>query len=134
MKGLKITLWIAALGCLTAVPFVIMPWGVVENLALWFGVDPLPNTPLVIYLFRVVCGIFGLIGIYYILLARDPLAYGHMLELATYGLILFGLLSLFVGSSIGLPVIVYIGDGLSGLILGTLATVFAYKVKRASGS
>ena len=134
MKGLKITLWIAALGCLSAVPFVILPWGVVENLALWFGIDPLPNTPIVVYLFRVACGIFGLIGIYYIILAKNPLAYGPMLGLGTYGLILFGLLSLIVGSSIGLPTIVYIGDGLSGLILGTLTTVFAYKVRRISGS
>ena len=134
MKGLKITLWIAALGCLSAVPFVVMPWSVVENLVLWFGIEPLPNTPIVVYLFRVACGIFGLIGIYFILLARNPLAYGRMLELGTYGLILFGLLSLLVGSSIGLPVIVYLGDSLSGLILGTASTVLAYKLRQASGS
>ena len=133
MKGLKITLWLAALGCLGALPFVIMPWSVVENLISWFGVDPLPNTPIVMYLFKIACGIFGLIGIYYILLARAPLAYGHMLELGTYGLILFGLLSLFIGSSIGLPLVVYIGDTLSGLILGTLSSVFSYKLRHSSG-
>jgi len=134
MKGLKIALWIAAIGCLTAVPFVILPWAVVENLVLWFGVEPIPNVPIAMYLFRVVCGIFGLIGIYFIILARNPLGYGPMLDLGAYGLIIFGLLSLLVGSNTGLPAIVYIGDALSGLILGTIITLFSYKARQALNS
>ena len=54
MKSLKLTLWIAAIGCLAAVPFIVLPWSIVENIILWLGFEPLPDSPVVIYLFRIV--------------------------------------------------------------------------------
>lgn len=130
MKGLKIALWVTAIGCLTAVPFIVLPWTAVESFILWFGIDPIPDAPVVMYLFRVICGIAGLIGVYFILLARSPLAYGPMLDLGAYGLIVFGLLSLIVGLSIGISPKVYIGDASSGLILGIIIAVLSAKAKK----
>lgn len=132
MKSLKVALWISALGCLTAVPFIFLPWTVLENIISWFGIDPLPNVSLVVYLFRLVCGVFGLIGIFYVFLARNPLGYGPMLELGSFGLILFGLITLILGSTIGLPLIVYIGDALSGLVLGIIILILSIKLKKSS--
>jgi len=130
MKGLKIALWVAAVGCLAAVPFVVFPWTVLEAFTRWFGIEPLPDTPVVMYLFRVVCGIFGLIGIFFILLARNPLMYGPMLDLGAYGLIVFGLLALIVGASLGMPCTVFAGDALSGLILGIIIVILASRAKK----
>ena len=90
----------------------------------------MPNVPIVIYIFRVVCGVIGLIGVYFIILARNPLNYGPMLDLGAYGLILFGLLALILGLKIGMPPIAYIGDALSGLILGIIIAIFSSKAKR----
>ena len=132
MKSLKIALWLTAIGCLTAVPFIVLPWAVVENFMVWFGVEPIPNTPLIMYIFRIACGLIGLIGIYFILLARNPLSYGPMLDLGAYGLIFFGLLSLIIGLSIDISPRVYIGDAVSGLILGVIISILSSRAKRAA--
>jgi hypothetical protein len=130
MKSLKIALWITAIGCLTAVPFIFLRWTALQGIVSWFGIEPLPDMPIVIYFFKIAFGIFGLIGVFFIMLARDPFKYGGMLCLGVVGLILFGLLALILGFSLGLPVIVYIGDGLSGLVLGIVILIFASKAKQ----
>ena len=129
MKSLKIVLWVVAIGCLTAVPFIFLPWAAIECIGSWFGVESLPNTPIAVYFFKVVFGVFGLIGVFFIILARNPLKYGPMLNLGAVGLILFGLLALTIGLYIGLPPIVYLGDGLSGLVLGICILIFSSKSK-----
>jgi len=132
MKSLKLALWIAAIGCLVAVPFIVLPWSIVENIIRWFGIEPLPYVPAVMYLFRIVCGLVGLIGIYFIILARNPLGYGPMLKLGAYGLIIFGLLSLILGVTLEMPPKVYIGDALSGLILGIVIIILSFRVQESS--
>ncbi len=131
MNRLKIALWVTAIGCLTAVPLIFLPWTAVESISLWFGIESLPDAPIAVYFFKVVFGVFGLIGGFFIILARNPLKYGPMLNLGTFGLILFGLLTLIIGFSLGLPPIVYLGDGLSGLVLGISILFFSSKLKQA---
>lgn len=131
MKSLKIALWLAAIGCLAAVPFIALPWSVLEKIILWFGVGPISDNQLVMYFLRVSCGVYGLIGIFFIILAKNPLAYGPMLNFGAYGLIIFGLLSLIVGVGLDISPKVYTGDFLSGLILGIVIIVFSSRAKRA---
>ncbi len=131
MKSLKIALWIAAIGCLIAVPFIMAPWSVIEKLIQWYGIEPLPGSPVVIYLFRTACGLFGLIGIYYLMLARNPLGYGRMLDLGVYGLVIMGLLALISGLIMELSPKIYIGDALFGLILGIISSVLSVRTKKA---
>ena len=121
----------AAAGCLIAVPFIVLPWSVVEKVALWFGAGPLPDDPLVMYLLRASCGVYGLIGIFFIILAQNPLNYGPMLNVGAYGMIIFGLLSLIVGVGLDVSPKVYAGDFLSGLMLGIAVIVFSSKAKNA---
>jgi len=130
MKSLKAALWIAAIGCLTAVPFIFSPWTAIESIGSYFGITSLPNTPIAIYFFKVAFGVFGLIGVFFIILALNPWNYGSMLYLGAFGLILFGLLALILGVSISLPPIVYLGDGLSGLILGIVILFSSSKSKQ----
>jgi len=132
MKGLKIALWVTAIGCLTSVPFIFLPWAVVESIGSWFGVESFLGEPIAIYFFKVVFGVFGLIGVFFIILARNPLKYGSMLNLGAFGLILFGLMAFIFGLSIGLPLIVYLGDGLSGLVLGLAILIFSFKASTGS--
>lgn len=130
MKSLKVALWVAAIGCLTAVPFIVLPWHVLNKIVLWFGFEPIPNDQLVMYILRVSCGIYGLIGVYFIILARNPLGCGPMLDLGAYGLAIFGLLSLVIGLSLEISPRVFAGDALSGLILGIVIIVLSSKAKR----
>jgi hypothetical protein len=131
MKSLKVALWVAAIGCLTAVPFIALPWHILDRIILFFGLEPIPNDQLIMYIFRVSCGIYGLIGVYFIILARNPLGCGPMLDLGAYGLAIFGLLSLVIGLSLKISPIVFAGDAVSGLILGIVIIVLSFKAKRA---
>jgi len=83
------------------------------------------------YLFRVSCGVYGLIGIFFIMLAKDPLNYGPMLYVGAYGLIIFGLLSLIVGGNLEITPKVYTGDFLTGSIFGVAIIVLSSKAKKA---
>ena len=115
MKSLKVAIWVSAIGCLTAVPFIVLPWSAIDMIAILFGIDLFPNDPLVMYILRVSCGVYGLIGVYFIILAKNPLGCGPMLDLGAYGLTIFGLLSLITGLSLKILPRVFIGDSLSGL-------------------
>ncbi len=130
MKGLKIALWIAAISCLTAIPFVFLPWSAVVGFSSWFGVETLPDTPIAIYFFKITFAVFGLIGIFFAILARNPFNYGPMLNLGGLGLILFGVLALSTGFFSAVPPIVYLGDGLSGLILGIAVLFFISRTEQ----
>ncbi|MGK7874991.1 MAG: hypothetical protein AB4426_17330 [Xenococcaceae cyanobacterium] len=125
MKSLKISLWICAIGCLTALPFTVFPVPMT-----WFGLKPIPDIPEIMYFIRIACGVFGLIGIYFIILARNPLGYGAMLNLGAYGLIAFGLLGLILGLSLKIPLIVYLGDALFGIVLGSVIAILSSKIQR----
>lgn len=129
MRSLRIALWFAAIGCLTATPFIFLPWAAVESIGSWFGIEPLPALPIAVYFFKVVFGVFGLIGVFFIILARNPLQYGAMLNLGAFGLMLFGLSALIFGFYLGIPAIVYIGDGLSGLVLGIAILVLSSRAR-----
>jgi uncharacterized membrane protein YuzA (DUF378 family) len=122
-------LWLVAISCLAAVPFLFLPWATVENIGSSFGLQTFPNTPTAIYFLKISFAVFGLIGVFFFILARNPFGYGPMLHLGAYGLILFGLSALVLGNSLDMPVIVYLGDGLAGLILGAAILFFASKTK-----
>jgi len=90
--------------------------------------------PIAVYFFKVTFGVFGLIGVFFVILARNPLESRPMLSLGAFGLILFGLLALVAGLYLGLPPIVFLGDGLSGLVLGIAILFLSSKLKQLSKS
>ena len=132
MTSLKIALWICALGCLAAIPFIVLPWGIIENIMMWFGLEPIPGIPAVMYFIRITCGVFGLIGIYFIILARNPLGYGPMLNLGAYGLIVFGLLALILGLNLNISLTVFLGDAIFGIALGSVIVFLSSRAQRIS--
>ena len=106
MQSLKTALWITAIGCLMAVPFIFLPWSVFNAIASFTGHDLFPDVPVVVYFTKVLCGGYGFIGIFFIILARNPLGYGSMLYLGAYGLIILALLELILGLAIDVSPIV----------------------------
>jgi hypothetical protein len=71
--------------------------------------------------------IFGLIGIFFVILVRNPLKYGGMLLLAGWGILFMGLFSLVGGIRYGFPVWTYAGDVIFCGVVGVL--VFAFRKK-----
>lgn len=135
MNSLKTALWICALGCLTAIPFIVLPWGIIEAIMMAFGlksIPEIPEIPAVMYFMRIACGVLGLVGIFFIMLARNPLDYGPMLNLGAYGLIVFGLLALVLGLRLRISPMVFLGDTLFGIVLGVVVAVLSFKARSVS--
>ena len=130
MKRLKIMLWLCGIGFLISFIFMVLPWGLIENLYSIFGEEPIPYSPTSGYLFRVSCGMVGIIGVYFIILARDPLKYRPLLFFSAYGLIAGGLICFIAGLVIGISPLFYIGDGLFGVILGIILAVLTSKIQQ----
>ncbi len=97
MKGLKIILWICAIGCLLGFIFAVFPWRAITALFNWVGLQPPVAEPITVFMFRLCLAIFGMIGIFFVILARNPLKYGAMLLLAAYGLLFYGVFNLVGG-------------------------------------
>lgn len=133
MNYLKTTLWISAIGFLLAAPFIVLPWGIVENIFLMFGAGAISGEPITVYLFRIICGMAVLMGLFFVMLARNPLQYVPLVKLGGYGLMLFGLFSLLAGLSSTMPLKLYIGDVLFGLVFGVIIILLVAKVSKPEG-
>ena len=126
MKGLKIILWICAVSCLLGFICAALPWSVITTFYRWSGVQP-PFDATTVFLVRLCLATFGLTGIFFVILARNPLNYGAMLLLAAYGLICFGIFYLVGGIRYGLPVWIYSQKAFFFAVLGILILVFRKK-------
>lgn len=127
MNGLKTVLWICAICCLLGFVFAALPWQATTDLFQAFGVQPPTPEPITVYMFRLCLAMFGLIGIFFIILARNPLGYGAMLPLAAYGLLCFGVFCLVGGTRYGLPPWAYYGDAIFGIVAGVLILILRKK-------
>lgn len=134
MKGLKIVLWICAICGLLGFVGAALPWPAVTALCDWFGVQPPPAEPISVFTFRLFRATIGLIGIFFLILAQNPLKYGAMLLLAGYGLLCFGFFCLVGGIRYGLPVWMYSGSFIFFLVMGILVLVFRKEAMRTSSA
>jgi len=131
MKGLKIVLWICAVCCLLGFVFGALPWTAITAWFKCFGLEPPVAGPITAYVFRLCMAIFGLSGIFFVILARNPLKYGGMLPLAGWGILFMGLFSLVGGIRYGFPVWTYAGDVIFCVVIGALVFVFRKKAIQA---
>jgi len=134
MKGLKIILWICGICCLPGFIAAALPWPVITALFQWVGVQPPTAEPITVYIIRLCSAIAGMIGIFFVILARNPLKYGAMLPLAAYGLLCYGVFCLVGGIRYGLPVWTYSGDVIFGVVAGVLILVLRKKAMRANSA
>jgi len=127
MKGLKIILWICAISFLGAFILAPLPWRAIIAWIQWIGIQPPAAAPITVFMIRISLAMFGMIGIFFVILAKNPLKYGAMLPLSAYGLLCSGVLSLVLGLRYGLPVWIYSNDVIFGLAAGVLILVFQKK-------
>ncbi|MGA1871898.1 MAG: hypothetical protein ACMUJM_25540 [bacterium] len=127
MKGLKIILWICAICCLLSFIFAALPWRAIATWFHWVGIQSPAAEAITVFMLRLSLVIFGIIGVFFAILARNPLKYGVMLPLAAYGLVGYGIFSLVAGMRYGLPVWAYSGDVIFGVVAGVLVLIFRKK-------
>jgi hypothetical protein len=98
MKALKVVLVVLGLVCLlSTAPAVVAPWSAIVHWAGLFGYEALPDQPVVVYCVRLSALGYALIGVFFLVVASDPVRYRPMLVLAVCGLLLTAALSLATG-------------------------------------
>ena len=134
MKGLKIILWITGICCLPGFVFAALPWRVVTASCDWAGIQAPVALPITVLVYRLCCAMCGAIGVFFVILARNPLKYGRMLLLAAYGLAGYGILSLVGGIRYGLPAWTYSGDVIFGVVAGVLLLIFRKRAMQTNSA
>ena len=124
MKGLKVILWICGIVFLLGFILLLIPWRVMAHWCELIGIEVPLVAPVSVYITRLLLVCSGLVGIFFMILASDPLRYGPMLPLAGYGLILAGLVCLAYGLRYKLPAIMFAGDVVFSIVAGVLILLF----------
>jgi len=127
MRALKICLWIAGVGCLLSVFGMFLPMSAIESIAKFFGIESLPDSPLLVYAVRLMSGTYAAVGVFFIILALDPMKYGVMVPFSGVGAVFVGVVCAIAGLLTAMPLWWFLGDSLSCLVLGVLILVFWIK-------
>ncbi len=127
MRALKICLWIAGVGCLLSVFGMFLPMPVFESIAKFFGIESLPDSPLLVYGVRLMSATYAAVGVFFIILALQPMKYGVMVPFSGLGAVFVGVVCAIAGLSTAMPLWWFLGDSLSCLVLGVLILVFWIK-------
>lgn len=120
MRALKICLWVVGVLCLLAVLGLLLPLSFWERMASKWGDEPIPKSPMFDYMVRQVSATYVLIGVFFIMIARDPLRYAAFVRLAGFGGIAMGVACFIAGCAVGLPLQYYAGDAVFSVLLGAL--------------
>ena len=132
MRGLKICLWIAGIGCLLSVFGMFMPFSAWQSIARFFGIESVPDSPLCLYGVRVMSATCAGVGAFFVILALAPTKYGVMVPFSGIAAVFLGLVCGITGLVVAMPALWFLGDSLSCVVLGVLILIFWRQAKRAS--
>jgi len=124
MRSLKICLWIAGIGCLLSVFGMFLPVSAWGSIAKFFGIESLPDSPLIMYAIRTVAATYIGVGVFFIILALEPMKYGVLVPFSGLAAVCIGVVCAITGLTVGMPVLWFLGDSLSCVVLGVLIVVF----------
>ena len=133
MRALKICLWIAGIGCLLSVFGMFLPMSWFESITKFFGIESLPDSSQFVYAVRLMSATYAAVGVFFIILALDPVKYGVMVPFSGLGAVFIGVVCAIAGLLAAMPILWFLGDSLSCLVLGVLVLVFWQQAKQASG-
>jgi hypothetical protein len=133
MRGLKICLWIGGILCIMSVFGVFLPISMLESFMRVFGVEAIPDSPMCHYALRVTSAMAVGMGVYFIILALDPVKYGILVPFTGVASVLLGIVCAITGLAVVMPARWFLGDSLSCLVLGVLILVFWQQVKHSRG-
>ena len=127
MKGLKIILWVCAVGFLLCFVYAVLPFQAWARFSSWFGLQFPAAEPITEAIFRLCLAMFGMVGIFFVILARNPLKCGAMLVLSAWGLLGYGAFSLVGCILYAFPVWIHADGVIGGFVAGALILIFRRK-------
>jgi len=132
MRALKICLWIAGILCLLSVFGMFLPISAWQSFAKIFGVESLPDSPVFVYVVRLMLASYVGVGVFFVILALDPTKYGVLVPFSGIASVLLGIVCAIVGLVAAMPSLWFLGDSLSCVVLGVLILVFWQRAKQKS--
>lgn len=130
MRALKICLWIAGILCLSSVVGMFLPISAWESIVKIFGAElVLPNSPLFEYAVRFMFATYVGVGVYFVILAQNPLKYTVLIPFTGWAAIALGVVCGVTGLAVGMPLWWFLGDSLSCAVPGILILVFWQQAK-----
>jgi hypothetical protein len=111
---------------------MFLPISTFESIAGASGVESLPDSPLFLYAVRVMSATYVGVGVFFVILALHPLKYGVMVPFSGLAVVLLGVVCWVTGLIVRMPVLWFLGDSLSCLVLGVLMLIFWQKAKKTA--
>ena len=107
---------------------------VLESIDKIFGIDSLhlPDSPLFEYAARLMSAMYVAVGVFFVILALDPMKYGVMVPFTGLAAIFLGVVCAITGLVVRMPVLWFLGDSVSCAVLGILIVLFWRQAKRTS--
>ena len=130
MRALKICLWIAGILCLLCAAGIFLPFSMLQSLAGIFGIEQLPDSPLTAYIARLMCATYFGVGVFFVILALDPMRYGVMIPFAGIAAVLLGIICAITGLAVGMPARWFLADSIPCVVLGVLILAFRQQTKQ----
>ena len=131
MRGLKIVLWITGVLCFLSVVGVFLPVSTWSSITEFFGAEVIPESPMIEYMIRLMSATYVGVGIYFIILALDPLKYGVLVPFAGVASLLLGIICAVTGMIVKMPLMWFLGDAIPCIVLGILILVLWQQAKKA---
>ncbi len=133
MRALKVCLWIAGIGCLLSVFGMFLPVSAWESIARFFGIESFSDSPQFMYAVRLMSATYAAVGVFFVILALDPMKYGVMVPFSGLGAVFVGVVCAIAGLLAAMPLWWFLGDSLSCAVVGVLILVFWQQTKQTSG-
>ena len=127
-------MWLGGVFCLLSVVGVFLPISVFESIAKYFGVESpgFADQPLVEYAVRLMSGTYVAVGVYLVILAREPMKYGVLVPFTAVASVLLGAGCVVTGLMVGMPVQWFLGDGVPCIVFGVVVLLLWQRVKQNS--
>lgn len=118
LRLLRILLGAAAFGWIVTFWGVFASWSSVMSALQGLGGRPIPYDPMLNYWLRMVCGAFGLVGCWYVMLMLWPRKFSVAIPWFGAIMIVEGIILLVHGLRLSLPPFPFYGDTAACLLLG----------------
>ena len=131
MRALKISLWVAAITCLAGGIGVFLPMSAWGQMAKLFGVEVFEISPMFEYIVRLLSATYAIIGVFFVILAKDPIKYGVMVPFSGTAAVILGMMCAIIGVMAKMSPPWFFGDSISCVAIGIFILVFWQGVKKA---
>jgi hypothetical protein len=123
MRPLKAVLAIAGVVCLVSVLGLVLPLSALQSLTTAFTGEELPEGPVFVYGLRAISATYAAIGVYLLILARDPARYGVLVPFTGVAAVVIGIVCGVVGAAVRLKPVWFVGDFLGLVVFGLLILI-----------